>query len=183
MYQSLTNNNYQLEVNPETFNWDLLEIKEGKFHILQGSQSFEASVLEADYETKTFKIKINQNTYEVALKDKFDQLVEQLGFSNMASQKVNNIKAPMPGLVLDIVVNVGDEVSKGDSVLILEAMKMENVIKAEGDAVPVGVDMPCACCPRSLAGLPVSCCFLCCPGGCPCRCVGSLVCSSCRDAV
>lgn len=135
MYQSLTNNNYQLEVNPENVNWDLLEIKEGKFHILQDNQSFEASILEADYEAKTFKIKINQNTYEVALKDKFDQLVEQLGFSNMTSQKVNNIKAPMPGLVLDIVVNVGDEVSKGDSVLILEAMKMENVIKAEGDAV------------------------------------------------
>ena len=92
-------------------------------------------MLEANYETKTFSIKINKNTYTVNLKDKFDLLVEKLGFSNMTVQKVNNIKAPMPGLVLDIMVQVGDAVTKGDSVLILEAMKMENVIKAEGDAV------------------------------------------------
>jgi biotin carboxyl carrier protein len=141
MYKSNVNNTYQSEINPTELNWDLLEIKEGKFHILQDNQSYEASVLEANYTEKTFLIKINKNTYEVDLKDKFDLLVEQLGFSNMTDQKVNNIKAPMPGLVLDIIVNVGDEVSKGDSVLILEAMKMENVIKAEGDAVVKSVSI------------------------------------------
>jgi len=135
MYKSNVNDTYQSEINPTDLNWDLLEIKEGKFHILQGNKSYEASVLEANYTEKTFLIKINKNTYEIALKDKFDLLVEKLGFSNMSAQKVNNIKAPMPGLVLDIIDNVGDEVSKGDSVLILEAMKMENVIKADGDAV------------------------------------------------
>ena len=135
MYKSTVNNKLPFDINPTDLNWDLVEIRDGKFHILQDNQSFEASVLEANYEEKTFKIKINQNTYEIALKDKFDLLVEQLGFSNMAAKKVNNIKAPMPGLVLDIIVNVGDTLVKGDSVLILEAMKMENVIKAQGDAV------------------------------------------------
>ncbi len=135
MYHSKVNDSYQAEINPEQLDWDLLEIEDGKFHILQNNQSVEARVLEADYSEKTFKIKINQNTYQVSLKDKFDLLVEQLGFSNMTAKKINNIKAPMPGLVLDIMVNVGDKVAKGDSVLILEAMKMENVIKAEGDAV------------------------------------------------
>ncbi|CAA6801461.1 MAG: Biotin-dependent enzyme [uncultured Aureispira sp.] len=135
MYESNVNEHYKLMVDPNDLNWDLLEIKDGKFHILQDNQSFDATVLEANYETKTFSIKINKNTYTVHLKDKFDLLVEKLGFSNMTVQKVNNIKAPMPGLVLDIMVQVGDAVTKGDSVLILEAMKMENVIKAEGDAV------------------------------------------------
>ena len=135
MYESNVNENYKLMVDPNNLNWDLLEIKDGKFHILQDNQSFNATVLEADYETKTFSIKINKNVYTVNLKDKFDLLVEKLGFSNMTVQKVNNIKAPMPGLVLDVLVQVGDAVTKGDSVLILEAMKMENVIKAEGDAV------------------------------------------------
>jgi biotin carboxyl carrier protein len=128
-------------VDPTNLNWDLLEIKDGKFHILQDNQSFDATVLEANYETKTFRIKINKNVYEVNLKDKFDLLVEKLGFSNMTTQKVNNIKAPMPGLVLDILVKVGDVVAKGDSVLILEAMKMENVIKAEGDAVVKSIEI------------------------------------------
>jgi biotin carboxyl carrier protein len=128
-------------VDPNNLNWDLLEIKDGKFHILQDNQSFNATVLEANYETKTFSIKINKNVYTVNLKDKFDLLVEKLGFANMTVQKVNNIKAPMPGLVLDILVQAGDVVAKGDSVLILEAMKMENVIKAEGDAVVKSIEI------------------------------------------
>lgn len=141
MYESNVNENYKLTVDPENLNWDLLEIKDGKFHILQENQSFDATVLDANYETKSFRIKINKNVYEVNLKDKFDLLVEKLGFSNMTVQKVNNIKAPMPGLVLDVLVQVGDTVSKGDSVLILEAMKMENVIKAEGDAVVKSIEI------------------------------------------
>lgn len=141
MYESNVNENYKLMVDPDDLNWDLLEIKDGKFHILQDNQSFDATVLDANYDTKTFRIKINKNVYEVNLKDKFDLLVEKLGFSNMTVQKVNNIKAPMPGLVLDVLVQVGDAVSKGDSVLILEAMKMENVIKAEGDAVVKSIEI------------------------------------------
>ena len=46
-----------------------------------------------------------------------------------------DIKAPMPGKVLSVVVTEGDEVKKGDAILILEAMKMENVLKAEGDCI------------------------------------------------
>lgn len=141
MYESNVNENYKLMVDPDHLNWDLLEIKDGKFHILQDNQSFDATVLDANYETKTFSIKINKNVYTVNLKDKFDLLVEKLGFSNMTVQKVNNIKAPMPGLVLDVLVQVGDAVAKGDSVLILEAMKMENVIKAEGDAVVKSIEI------------------------------------------
>ena len=41
----------------------------------------------------------------------------------------------MPGLVLNILVKPGDAVKKNDPVLVLEAMKMENMIKAPGDAV------------------------------------------------
>ena len=46
-----------------------------------------------------------------------------------------DIKAPMSGKVLSVVVAEGDEVKKGDAILILEAMKMENVLKAEGDCI------------------------------------------------
>jgi biotin carboxyl carrier protein len=53
----------------------------------------------------------------------------------LAAGKVNNLKAPMPGLVLRMNVKVGDTVKKGDALLVLEAMKMENVIKAAGDGV------------------------------------------------
>jgi biotin carboxyl carrier protein len=47
---------------------------------------------------------------------------------------VGDLKAPMPGLVVDIPVKEGDTVSKGDTLVILEAMKMENALKAVADA-------------------------------------------------
>jgi biotin carboxyl carrier protein len=67
------------------------------------------------------------------VKDKFDELLEQLGMDASSSGKVSEIKAPMPGLVLDVMVAAGDEIKEDQPLLILEAMKMENVIKSPSD--------------------------------------------------
>jgi biotin carboxyl carrier protein len=53
----------------------------------------------------------------------------------LATQAMNEIKAPMPGLILKVLVGAGDTVAKGDNLLVVEAMKMENIIKAPGDGV------------------------------------------------
>ncbi len=124
-----------LTINGTPLQWDVAKIKEGYFHILHENKSYRAEVVKADVQTKTFTIKINGTKYTVALKDKFDLLLEKLGMDSTASTKVNSIKAPMPGLIIDLKVNVGDEVKQNDPLLILEAMKMENVIKSPGDAV------------------------------------------------
>ena len=55
--------------------------------------------------------------------------------SDANASKVKDVKAPMPGLILDIKVRPGQEVKKGDPILILEAMKMENILKSPGDGV------------------------------------------------
>lgn len=59
----------------------------------------------------------------------------RLGLQAGGGQKINSVKAPMPGLVLEVSVAPGQAVQKGDTLLILEAMKMENVIKAAGEGV------------------------------------------------
>ena len=64
-----------------------------------------------------------------------DQLIESLGFEVGTSKKVNEIKAPMPGLILEINVKEGQDVKEGDPLLILEAMKMENVITSPREGV------------------------------------------------
>lgn len=122
-------------VNAQPFNWDMVEIKDGNFHVLYNNRSYNAEVLEADYQTKSFLIKINKSKYSIAVKDRFDVLLDQLGMSNANASKINDLKAPMPGLIVDIKVKVGDSVKKGDTILILEAMKMENVLKAAGEGI------------------------------------------------
>jgi biotin carboxyl carrier protein len=58
-----------------------------------------------------------------------------MGLSLGNAQMVNDIKAPMPGLILEVNVKEGDEVKEGDYLLVLEAMKMENALTAPRDAV------------------------------------------------
>lgn len=122
-------------INGTPLNWDVLKVKDGYFHILHENKSYRAEVVKADFATKTFTLKLNGTKYTVALKDKFDLLLVKLGMDSGNANKVNSIKAPMPGLIIDLKIKVGDEVKQNDPLLILEAMKMENVIKSPGDAV------------------------------------------------
>lgn len=124
-----------LELDPKDFNWDLVQVEDQAFHILYQNRSYTARVIAADYQSKSFEIRIGQNTYCLSAKDRFDLLAERLGFEKVGAAKVNDIKAPMPGLLLHLMVEVGQEVKKDEAVLILEAMKMENVIKAPADAI------------------------------------------------
>ena len=122
-----------LQLNGQRFDWDMVEISNGKFHVIKDNRSFSAEVVSADFTQKSFQIKVNNQVVELTAKDRFDLLLEELGMSAANDQKVNEVKAPMPGLILDILVEVGDEVEKGDKLLILEAMKMENILKAPGE--------------------------------------------------
>ena len=59
----------------------------------------------------------------------------------VAAAKGNAIKTPLPGVIIDVKVNVGDDVKKGETVVILEAMKMENNINADRDGKVVAVQV------------------------------------------
>jgi biotin carboxyl carrier protein len=119
-------------VNGQPFEWDLVKVSDGYFHIIHGNKSYKAELVKADTATKTFQIKVNGTIYPVGVKDKFDLLLEKMGLNNNTAGKVNAIKAPMPGLIIDLKVKAGDTVKAGDALLILEAMKMENIIKSPG---------------------------------------------------
>ncbi len=106
-----------------------------RFHILVDGQSYRAELMEANFHKKTFTIKMNGSRYVIQLADAYDQMVERLGLKVASAQAVKDAKAPMPGLVLSISVEAGQEVKEGEPLLILEAMKMENVIKAVADGV------------------------------------------------
>lgn len=114
---------------------DIIEIRKGVFHVILENQSYNAELLRHDADEKTFHIRVNNNTYKVAVKDRYDELLKALGMDAVGSGKAADLKAPMPGLVVEVAVKEGQEVKKGDKLVVLEAMKMENILKASADAV------------------------------------------------
>ncbi len=136
MYKIKVNNSHSFEVSKEDLNeLDVIETTSDNYHILQNNNSLKASILNSNFNKKSYTVKVNNNTYDVVINDALDQQIEALGFEIGATKKVNSIKAPMPGLILEINVESGTEVQEDDTLLILEAMKMENVITSPRQGV------------------------------------------------
>ena len=122
-----------LSVNGGILDCDLRQIDEHTYHLLKGNVSYILELVYVDTQEKSLVVKLNNNLARVVVRDRFDLLLEKLGMNAANTNPVGNIKAPMPGLILEINVKAGDIIKKGDPVLILEAMKMENVLKSSGD--------------------------------------------------
>ncbi len=114
---------------------EITKLRDNKLFMVLNGKTYTAVLLELNRLEKELVIMLNGQKAHVKLKEPLDDLLHAMGLDNLTTQKVANIKAPMPGLVLEISVSVGDTVSKGDKVLVLEAMKMENIIKSSGDGI------------------------------------------------
>lgn len=114
---------------------DALQTSENRYHTLLEEKSYHAEIVETNFNTKKYTVKVNGNSYQVTIANELDMQIAAMGFSVGSSKQVNAIKAPMPGLLLDIHVEVDQEVKENDPILILEAMKMENVILSPRDGV------------------------------------------------
>ena len=144
MYKASVNNLFSFEiegsrsnflVNNEAVVIDSVSLGNSKFNLLVKGKSYHAEVVKIDRALKTCTIKINSNTYNLVLKNKYDELLHSLGLDQINTVQILDLKAPMPGMVLKVFVNVGDQVNAGDSLITLEAMKMENIIKAPADVI------------------------------------------------
>ncbi|PSJ71874.1 acetyl-CoA carboxylase biotin carboxyl carrier protein subunit [Sphingobacteriales bacterium UPWRP_1] len=143
MYKAKVNNLNQFDVDllSDLNQLDILPLNNGNFHVIKNNKSFQVAVLKAEPETKTLILSVNGNQYTVSLQDKMDLLFEKMGLVTGKGIKINDLKAPMPGLVLDVKASVGQQIHKGDPLLVLEAMKMENVLKAQGDAIIKSIEV------------------------------------------
>lgn len=144
LFASLPGSNQEvvLERSTPSSSWQLVGGKEAditrngaaQFSVLINGRSHRVLILKEDRENRTLRLRIGGRTCSVRLEEEQDRLMQTLGLDK-AARKAGDLKAPMPGLVLNVLVKPGDAVKKNDPVLVLEAMKMENVIKAPGDAV------------------------------------------------
>jgi len=122
-----------LLINDEKVEADIKQLNQTAWHIINKLKSYNVELVSFNSVDKTAEIKVNNNIYTVTAKDQFDILLEKLGLSSLNSAKVSELKAPMPGMVLKVFVTEGAEVKKGDNLFVLEAMKMENIIKSPDD--------------------------------------------------
>lgn len=111
----------------------ILEERGNYLKILSNEKIYNIVVKTVDADHKHSVINVDGYDFYVKVNEHLDLLIKKMGFLKQAAQTIKEVKAPMPGLVLDIFVKVGDEVAENQNLLSLEAMKMENIIKAQGN--------------------------------------------------
>lgn len=136
MYKTKVNDEFDFEFTQEEIDQlDSFSPTSTEIHVLHNNQSISTQVIQQNFHQQAYQININSNLFNVKISNDLDILINKMGLSLTSALKVNDIKAPMPGLILDIKVSEGQEVKEGQTLVILEAMKMENSITAPRDAV------------------------------------------------
>lgn len=130
---TLVNDSFQLE--GKDLEVDVRQLKEGQMHFIYQNRSYTAEIISENPEEKSVTVKVNGKLCYIKTEDQFDLLLKKMGMADAAGKTTLILKAPMPGLVLSINVAVGQEIKKGDSLLVLEAMKMENMLKSTTEGV------------------------------------------------
>jgi biotin carboxyl carrier protein len=135
-YKVNVNDTFHFDLNNESVSQlDAISVGANDFHILHEKTAFKATIIAADFNQKQYTVTVNGNTYKVAISTPLDVLIKEMGFETGLAKQVNAIKAPMPGLILEISVSVGQEVKENDALIILGAMKMENSFLSPRDGV------------------------------------------------
>lgn len=138
------NNAYKLTVNGTTefsiteedlSKADAITTGPSRYHVLKGNTPYKAEVTNTDFLSKSYTVAVNNTSYTVSIANALDSLIKEMGFEIGAAKQINEIKAPIPGLILEISVTEGQEVKENESLLILEAMKMENSFLSPRDGI------------------------------------------------
>lgn len=120
-------------VDGKTTNTEIIKVDNNQFKVFKDNRVYSVELLEKNGNEAS--LVINGKIVSTAIISEMEQLLKKLGMGSAASTTVKELKAPMPGTILSLSQSSGSSVVKGDPILILEAMKMENVIKSPGDGV------------------------------------------------
>jgi biotin carboxyl carrier protein len=107
-------------------------------------KDYKCEIVHSNIEDGKLSIKVNQRVFEVKRNHPLDELISSLGLDKQKVKKLHQLQSPMPGRILNYSIEVGAEVLPGTPLLTLEAMKMENVIKAEGEGKVKAILQPSA---------------------------------------
>ncbi len=131
---SLVNENKVWMENPSK-SLQIVKQNDETLLLITPNKVYTITCLNVNHETKTLTLLYNGNKFNASITEPIDEILKSMGLENALTPKISDMKAPMPGLVLQVLVNAGDTVNKGDKILVLEAMKMENAIKSPTDGI------------------------------------------------
>lgn len=109
------------------------QLPNGNWLLREEGRLLEMEVESVSKDKKHFRIRSGDQKIDVVLRDRSDELLEKMGFRETGSAASASVRAPMPGLISKVIVEAGAVVSAGDPLFVLDAMKMENLVKAPVD--------------------------------------------------
>ncbi|EDM45180.1 pyruvate carboxylase [unidentified eubacterium SCB49] len=120
---------------------DIHKISAEKFHVLKDNQAYKVALISENFLDKSLTLSVNGNLYDLKIDDAYDMMVSKMGLLEKTESKSTNIKAPMPGIIVDILVKPGDSIEDNTPLFILSAMKMENTILSDGKGVVKSIEV------------------------------------------
>lgn len=92
-----------------------------------------ARILERSADGKNLTVSANGRLLVVQLQDRLDELTGRMNMQTTSKSSAGRMVAPMPGLIRSVLVAEGQTAAAGDPALVLEAMKMENLIRTSAE--------------------------------------------------
>jgi len=120
-----TTPNFEIICDNKSIDMDCQPLSPHSYSLILNGKSHFLSIHE---HPQGFEVTIDQHTNIVTIKNEQQLLLEKFGFTSSEIAQTGEIYAPIPGLISQIFVTVGDDIKTGDKLFILEAMKMENEI-------------------------------------------------------
>ncbi len=130
----ILNEENKASINGELYFYEHKFINNNILVLRINNENFFLKVTENDFEDYC-NVELNSKNYKVVCKSMLDLMIDKMSNNKSDSKVKKEIYSPMPGIIKKLNVNEDEKVSKGTVLLVLEAMKMENEIKAVRDCV------------------------------------------------
>ena len=111
--------------------WDWKQLASGVFDVRMGNRNVRIERMDGPDLKGNITVRVNGVVQTLQVLNQQQLLLESMGMTAGAETQEKHVESPMPGKILQVMVSPGAEVGEGDSLLVLEAMKMENILRAE----------------------------------------------------